>query len=129
MPRYGRSVRLDAGDVRRIRGSLSQIDFARRVGVTCRTAQRWENAGAVLERWPTLASGYASSRLGKLDELAERVGLELVLPRRDRGENVVLRRRRDFTSLNREKRPRKTRQVARSGRGPRRRHGGERLLS
>jgi hypothetical protein len=126
MPRYGRSVRLDAGDVRRIRGSLSQIDFARRVGVTCRTAQRWENAGAVLERWPTLASGYASSRLGKFDELAELAGLELVLPRRDRGENVVLRRRREFTPANLEKRPRKTAQATRSRRGPHRGMGRKR---
>jgi hypothetical protein len=80
----------------------------------------------VLERVPSLLSSYASSPLGRLDALAELVGLELELPRRGRGENVVLRRRREFTPANREKRPRKNAQAPRSRRGPHRGMGEKR---
>lgn len=117
MPRYRRSVRLDAGDVRRVRGSLqvSQQAFADELGVTPRTIQRWELEGAVLERVPSLLLEYTRSTLGRFDFVAERARFELIV---GRGENVVLRRCRSFRPPITKKRSRKIAQAPRSRRRP-----------
>lgn len=130
MPRYQQRVLVAPGDVRRIRAAagFTVTRFALELGVDRRTVQRWEVAGAVLERVPSLLMEYPTSRLGRLANAAEcgRLELELVDALRDRDRLVVkLRARRQprhFSSIAK-KRPRKNAKATRSGRGPVRRHG------
>jgi len=130
MPRYSRSVLVAPGDVRRVReaAELTQAELAARLELDVRTVERWERAGAVLELVSKLLAGqYNATRLGRLELVANRAGLELELVdvglgRGKRVARVKRPRARHFVR-DRENRSRKTRQATRSGRGAVRRHG------
>jgi transcriptional regulator with XRE-family HTH domain len=138
MPSYRDAVLMSAADVRRVRvaAGFTVAKFALELGVDRRTVQRWETAGAVLERVPSLLMRhYAQSTLGRLERVAELGELALEIERGarwqwnesrsaklERRAALTVRKVRHFSAIAK-KRPRKTRKATRTAGGALPRHG------